>query len=120
MGSEDPTVWNFFGAEADLNAVADSLKTICFAYDVDFEGTGEILQVTAEIQTTPWHERKRRTRSKACENSVFAGLTVRCNVSGNIARRSLIRVSARSAFWRCRASGCFRFSFKLLRRSPAR
>jgi len=49
LGSEDPSVWKIFGSgrdAADPNAVA----TIKYGYDVDFEGTGEILQVIAEPQ----------------------------------------------------------------------
>lgn len=48
MGSEDPSLWNIFGA--DKNLETESLQTIKYGYDVDFEGTGEILQVVAEPQ----------------------------------------------------------------------
>lgn len=49
LGSEDPSVWKIFGSDrvaSDPNAIA----TIKYGYDVDFEGTGEILQVIAEPQ----------------------------------------------------------------------
>jgi cellulose synthase/poly-beta-1,6-N-acetylglucosamine synthase-like glycosyltransferase/peptidoglycan/xylan/chitin deacetylase (PgdA/CDA1 family) len=44
LGAEDPSVWNVFGAHNPI----DSLRQIQYGYDVDFEGTGEILQVAAE------------------------------------------------------------------------
>lgn len=50
LGSEDPSLWKIFGANAAPNVSADDLKTIKYGYDVDFEGTGEILQVKAEPQ----------------------------------------------------------------------
>ena len=49
LGSEDPSLWKFFGADAGKYSV-DDLKTIKYGYDVDFVGTGEILQVVAEPQ----------------------------------------------------------------------
>lgn len=49
LGSEDPSLWKIFGATKTL-AAPDVLQTIKYGYDVDFEGTGEILQVTAEPQ----------------------------------------------------------------------
>ncbi|HEY0428858.1 MAG TPA: glycosyltransferase, partial [Pyrinomonadaceae bacterium] len=49
LGSEDPSLWKIFGAgQQDFSA--DDLKIIKYGYDVDFEGTGEILQVKAEPQ----------------------------------------------------------------------
>ena len=51
MGSEDPSIWNVFGAsKTDTSVSPDVLETIKYGYDVDFEGTGEILQVIAEPQ----------------------------------------------------------------------
>ena len=51
LGSEDPSLWELFGAGSrQTNNSPDSLKQIRFAYDVDFEGAGEILQVTAQPQ----------------------------------------------------------------------
>jgi len=47
LGSEDPSLWAIFGASR-LNALPDGLRQIRYGYDVDFEGTGEILQVVAE------------------------------------------------------------------------
>lgn len=47
LGSEDPSLWNVFGRSGRTGS-ADSLATIKYGYDVDFEGTGEILQVIAE------------------------------------------------------------------------
>ncbi len=48
MGSEDPSLWNIFGTDKTNDAIStDVLETIKYSYDVDFEGTGEILQVKA-------------------------------------------------------------------------
>lgn len=47
LGSEDPSLWNIFGIDKTLDT-PDKLDNIKYAYDVDFEGTGEILQVAAE------------------------------------------------------------------------
>lgn len=49
LGSEDPSVWKIFGA-SKTDVSSDVLQTIKYGYDVDFEGTGEILQVKAEPQ----------------------------------------------------------------------
>lgn len=48
LGSEDPSLWKIFGVDA--NASANELRQIRYGYDIDFEGTGEILQVTSEPQ----------------------------------------------------------------------
>ena len=42
-------MWKIFGSGGRI-ASADDLKTIKYGYDVDFQGTGEILQVIAEPQ----------------------------------------------------------------------
>jgi peptidoglycan-N-acetylglucosamine deacetylase len=47
LGSEDPSLWKIFGSDHDNFKAAD-VQTIKYGYDVDFEGTGEILQVKAE------------------------------------------------------------------------
>ncbi len=47
LGSEDPSLWKIFGSDHD-NFDPTDVKTISYGYDVDFEGTGEILQVKAE------------------------------------------------------------------------
>ncbi len=49
LGSEDPSLWKIFGTGERL-ASTDDLKTIKYGYDVDFQGTGEILQVIAQPQ----------------------------------------------------------------------
>ncbi len=49
MGSEDPSLWNVFGSGGKM-APANDLSTIKYGYDVDFQGTGEILQVIAQPQ----------------------------------------------------------------------
>lgn len=49
LGSEDPSLWDIFGSDKSTFDAAD-LKTIKYGYDVNFEGTGEILQVKAEPQ----------------------------------------------------------------------
>ncbi len=48
LGSEDPSLWDVFGGEKTANPNAENLKTIRYGYDIDFEGTGEILQVSSE------------------------------------------------------------------------
>ena len=48
LGSEDPSLWKVFGAAAQTTSDPDVLRDIRYGYDIDFEGTGEILQVTAE------------------------------------------------------------------------
>lgn len=49
MGSEDPSLWKIFGSDGS-DALPSDLTAIKYAYDVDFQGTGEILQVTAVPQ----------------------------------------------------------------------
>jgi cellulose synthase/poly-beta-1,6-N-acetylglucosamine synthase-like glycosyltransferase/peptidoglycan/xylan/chitin deacetylase (PgdA/CDA1 family)/spore germination protein YaaH len=46
LGSEDPSIWSVFGTDAP-NPPADTLKRILRGYEVDFEGTGELLRVQA-------------------------------------------------------------------------
>jgi cellulose synthase/poly-beta-1,6-N-acetylglucosamine synthase-like glycosyltransferase/peptidoglycan/xylan/chitin deacetylase (PgdA/CDA1 family)/spore germination protein YaaH len=46
LGSEDPSIWSIFGTDAP-NPPADALKRILRGYEVDFEGTGELLRVQA-------------------------------------------------------------------------
>jgi cellulose synthase/poly-beta-1,6-N-acetylglucosamine synthase-like glycosyltransferase/peptidoglycan/xylan/chitin deacetylase (PgdA/CDA1 family)/spore germination protein YaaH len=48
LGSEDPSVWSLLGGSAATSA--DSLKRIVYGYQVDFEGTGEILKVVSRPQ----------------------------------------------------------------------
>ncbi|MEO6391722.1 MAG: glycosyltransferase [Pyrinomonadaceae bacterium] len=48
LGSEDPSVWSVFGSAKGEQPNTDGLAQIKYGYDIDFEGTGEILQVTAE------------------------------------------------------------------------
>ncbi|MCM3873468.1 MAG: glycosyltransferase [Pyrinomonadaceae bacterium] len=50
LGSEDPSLWAIFGSGfggLKTTNSAESLQQMRFGYDVDFEGTGEILQVSA-------------------------------------------------------------------------
>jgi len=49
MGSEDPSLWKIFGNDKHLSD-PQQLDSIQYGYDVDFQGTGEILQVTAQPQ----------------------------------------------------------------------
>lgn len=49
LGSEDPSLWKIFGSEAATSDLSQ-LRPIHYGYDVDFDGTGEILQVKAEPQ----------------------------------------------------------------------
>jgi spore germination protein YaaH len=46
LGSEDPSVWSIFGNDKKPDDL-ENLHEIKYGYDVDFEGTGEILQVEA-------------------------------------------------------------------------
>src|SRR5437764_14603765 len=46
LGSEDRSIWSIFGSD-QKNPSADSLKRMAYGYDVDFEGTGELLKVQA-------------------------------------------------------------------------
>ncbi|HKR23321.1 MAG TPA: polysaccharide deacetylase family protein, partial [Pyrinomonadaceae bacterium] len=48
LGSEDPSVWSILGV--DNNSGADSLRTINYGYQVDFEGNGELLKVMSRPQ----------------------------------------------------------------------
>ena len=45
LGGEDPSLWRAIGADGTLLA-ADSLRRVPPGYDTEFEGTGEILQIT--------------------------------------------------------------------------
>ncbi|PYS74513.1 MAG: polysaccharide deacetylase, partial [Acidobacteria bacterium] len=46
LGSEDPSIWSVFGTDQP-NPSPDTLKKMSYGYDVDFEGTGELLKVVA-------------------------------------------------------------------------
>ena len=50
LGSEDPSLWNVFGSSKGVASAPDAMRQIQYGYDIDFEGTGEILQVAAEPQ----------------------------------------------------------------------
>ena len=45
LGGEDPSLWNVIGTDGSLFN-ADSLRRIPPSYDAEFNGTGEILQIT--------------------------------------------------------------------------
>lgn len=47
LGAEDPSLWNIFGNDKFENPEIEKLKTLSYGYDIDFEGTGEILQVSS-------------------------------------------------------------------------
>ena len=49
LGSEDPSIWNVIGRHGALLA-ADSLRRIPPGYDAEFDGVGEILQITSYPQ----------------------------------------------------------------------
>jgi cellulose synthase/poly-beta-1,6-N-acetylglucosamine synthase-like glycosyltransferase/peptidoglycan/xylan/chitin deacetylase (PgdA/CDA1 family)/spore germination protein YaaH len=58
LGSEDPSIWSVFGAQT--NESADVLRRIVYGYEVDFQGSGELLKVVSsphdgkrEIQVDP-------------------------------------------------------------------
>jgi peptidoglycan/xylan/chitin deacetylase (PgdA/CDA1 family) len=46
LGSEDPSIWSVFGTD-DATPAAEKLKRMSYGYEVDFEGTGELLRVQA-------------------------------------------------------------------------
>ena len=46
LGSEDPSIWSVFGS-SETNYSPDSLRRIVYGYEVDFEGTGELLKVVS-------------------------------------------------------------------------
>jgi len=52
LGSEDPSLWQVFGSTAlakPYGKITDAdLRDIRYGYDIDFEGTGEILNVAAK------------------------------------------------------------------------
>ena len=51
LGGEDPAIWKIFGKEGPLDAArAAQLSDIRFAYGVDYEGKGEVLDITAQPQ----------------------------------------------------------------------
>jgi cellulose synthase/poly-beta-1,6-N-acetylglucosamine synthase-like glycosyltransferase/peptidoglycan/xylan/chitin deacetylase (PgdA/CDA1 family)/spore germination protein YaaH len=55
LGSEDPSIWPIIERRAHLGSeAADTLRVLRYGYDIDYEGHGEVLKVTA----TP-HEGKR-------------------------------------------------------------
>lgn len=49
LGSEDPSVWTIFGTNQP-NPAPDALHRMAYGYEVDFEGTGELLRVSASPQ----------------------------------------------------------------------
>ncbi len=51
LGSEDPSIWTFFGKNVALDArAAGALGAMSYGYDLDYEGEGEILNITAQPQ----------------------------------------------------------------------
>jgi cellulose synthase/poly-beta-1,6-N-acetylglucosamine synthase-like glycosyltransferase/peptidoglycan/xylan/chitin deacetylase (PgdA/CDA1 family)/spore germination protein YaaH len=49
LGSEDPALWKLFGGHRELDAaLASELSEMRFGYDLDYEGQGEILSITAQ------------------------------------------------------------------------
>lgn len=50
VGSEDPTLWGFFGRGGDF-AAPQALSDIRYGFEIDFEGEGELLDVAALPQT---------------------------------------------------------------------
>jgi peptidoglycan-N-acetylglucosamine deacetylase len=49
LGSEDPSIWSILGA-SQPNSSADALRRIVYGYEVDFEGSGELLRVISRPQ----------------------------------------------------------------------
>jgi len=51
LGSEDPSIWQVFGKDISLDAErAVQLSDIRFGYGLDYEGKGEVLEITAKPQ----------------------------------------------------------------------
>ncbi len=51
LGSEDPSIWKFLGRNVALaGSTAASLSAMSYGYDLDYEGEGEILDITAQPQ----------------------------------------------------------------------
>ncbi|MEN3333035.1 MAG: peptidoglycan-N-acetylglucosamine deacetylase [Blastocatellia bacterium] len=49
LGSEDPSLWNFFGRDVPLDAnAAAQLANMVYGYDLDYINQGEILRVEAQ------------------------------------------------------------------------
>ncbi len=46
LGSEDPSIWSVFGTDQP-NPSPDTLRKMAYGYEVDFEGSGELLRVAA-------------------------------------------------------------------------
>src|SRR5436190_2021415 len=49
LGSEDPSIWSVFGTD-EPNPIPDALKKMAYGYEVDFEGSGELLRVSDSPQ----------------------------------------------------------------------
>jgi cellulose synthase/poly-beta-1,6-N-acetylglucosamine synthase-like glycosyltransferase/spore germination protein YaaH/peptidoglycan/xylan/chitin deacetylase (PgdA/CDA1 family) len=48
LGSEDPSLWDFFGNHEKLTKeTADNLANITYGYNLDYEGQGEMLEITS-------------------------------------------------------------------------
>lgn len=52
LGSEDPSIWSVLGGPQNVSA--EALQRIISGYDVDFEGTGEILKVISPHPQDGW------------------------------------------------------------------
>src|SRR6185369_16610310 len=48
LGSEDPSIWTILGENG--NTSPDTLRSINYGYEVDFEGNGEVLKVMSRPQ----------------------------------------------------------------------
>ena len=52
LGSEDPALWQIFGKDGPLDAArAELLSDMRFGYGLDYEGKGEVLEITARPQS---------------------------------------------------------------------
>jgi peptidoglycan-N-acetylglucosamine deacetylase len=49
LGSEDPSVWSILGS-SNAGSAPENLRRIVYGYQVDFEGTGELLNVVSRPQ----------------------------------------------------------------------
>ncbi len=83
LGSEDPSLWKFFNrTKIDTLISPDSLETISFPYEIEFDGDGEVLAV----QSTP--QRGQRLISIDPENSLCTDMEYKKFPSSYVIKRT--------------------------------
>jgi peptidoglycan-N-acetylglucosamine deacetylase len=63
LGSEDPSIWSVFGSQT--NNSPDPLRRIVYGYEVDFQGSGELLRVVSRP-----HDGKREIKVDAASGFI--------------------------------------------------